>query len=52
MVAAIAKEAKRQAALDWLLQRAATPAMTRAETASLLAEIDGRPTRRRRTRAA
>jgi post-segregation antitoxin (ccd killing protein) len=42
LVSAIAKEAKRQAALDWLLQMSDTPAMTDAERATLLAEIDGR----------
>jgi post-segregation antitoxin (ccd killing protein) len=53
LVAAIAKEAKRQSALDWLLQRASGPAMTAAERDALLAEIDGtRDTKKRRRRAA
>jgi post-segregation antitoxin (ccd killing protein) len=49
LVSAIAKEAKRQAALDWLLQRAQQPAMTDRERDALLAELDGAPkaTRRR-----
>ena len=42
LVSAIAREAKRQAALDWLLQRSDTPAMTDAQRAALLAEIDAR----------
>jgi post-segregation antitoxin (ccd killing protein) len=49
LVAAIANEAKRQSALDWLLQRAGTPAMTRAERDAFLAEVDGtRGTKKRR----
>lgn len=53
LVSAIAKEAKRQAALDWLLQRARHAPMTDAERDALLAEIDGAPNpRRRRGRAA
>ncbi len=53
LVAAIAKEAKRQSALDWLLQRSGVPTMTGEERESLLAEIDGkRPTKKRRRRAA
>jgi len=53
LVSAIAKEAKRQAALDWLLQRAARPPMTEVERDAFLAEIDGAPkAKRRRGRAA
>jgi post-segregation antitoxin (ccd killing protein) len=53
LVASIAKEAKRQSALDWLLQRSGASAMTAAERDTLLAEIDGaRETRKRRRRAA
>ena len=48
LVSAIAKEAKRQSALDWLLQRSGAAPMTDAERDSLLAEIDGKPTRRKR----
>jgi post-segregation antitoxin (ccd killing protein) len=43
LVSAIAKEAKRQSALDWLLQRSGNTPMTDAERDALLAEIDGRP---------
>jgi post-segregation antitoxin (ccd killing protein) len=43
LVSAIAKEAKRQSALDWLLQRSENTPMTDAERDALLAEIDGRP---------
>lgn len=49
LVSAIAKEAKRQAALDWLLQRSATAPMTDAERQGLLAEIDGRPAKKKRS---
>ncbi len=53
LVSAIAKEAKRQHALDWLLQRAAQPPMTSDARAVLLAEIDGVPApKKRRGRAA
>jgi post-segregation antitoxin (ccd killing protein) len=52
LVSAIAKEAKRQAALDWLLQRSSAPAMTDAEREVLLAEIDGRPAKKKRGRKA
>jgi post-segregation antitoxin (ccd killing protein) len=53
LVSAIAKEAKRQAALDWLLQKAAAAPMTDAERDALLAEIDGKPApKKRRGRAA
>src|SRR5580658_3276654 len=41
LVASIAKEAKRQSALDWLLQRSGASAMTAAERDALLVEIDG-----------
>jgi post-segregation antitoxin (ccd killing protein) len=50
LVSAIAKEAKRQAALEWLLQRAAQPPMTEGQRDSLLAEIDGAPRAKRRRR--
>lgn len=50
LVAAIAKEAKRQAALDWLL---AGSGITDDQRAEFLAEIDGRPRpKKRRGRAA
>jgi post-segregation antitoxin (ccd killing protein) len=52
LVTAIAKEAKRQSALDWLLQRAGGPRMTDRERDALLAEIDGKPTSKKRARAA
>jgi post-segregation antitoxin (ccd killing protein) len=52
LVAAIAREAKRQSALDWLLQRAGGSKMTDAERDALLAEIDGRPIRKKRRRRA
>jgi len=53
LVTAIAKEAKRQSALDWLLQRSGAGPMTDAERDDLLAEIDGKPTpKKRRGRAA
>ena len=52
LVTAIAKEAKRQAALDWLLQRSGAAPMTDAERDKLLAEIDGKPTPRKRRRRA
>jgi post-segregation antitoxin (ccd killing protein) len=45
LVAAIAKEAKRQGALDWLLQAAGAPRVTDAERDALLAEIDGKRVR-------
>jgi post-segregation antitoxin (ccd killing protein) len=40
LVSAIAKEANRQSALDWLLQRSGNTPMTDAERDALLAEID------------
>ncbi|MCC6899980.1 MAG: hypothetical protein IT377_13460 [Polyangiaceae bacterium] len=49
LVAAIAKEAKRQAALDFLLEG---NTMTEDERARFLAEVDGKPAPRRRRRAA
>jgi post-segregation antitoxin (ccd killing protein) len=52
LVAAVAKEAKRQSALDWLLQRSGTPPMTEAERKALLAEIDGAPASKKRPRGA
>jgi post-segregation antitoxin (ccd killing protein) len=52
LVTAIAKEAKRQSALDWLLQRPGTKPMTDAERDALLAEIDGKPAKKRGRRAA
>ena len=52
LVAAIAKEAKRQSALEWLLQRSATPPMTELERETLLAEIDGTPASKKRRRRA
>jgi post-segregation antitoxin (ccd killing protein) len=53
LVSAIAKEAKRQAALDWLLQKSGATPMTDAERNALLAEVDGKPTpKKRRGRAA
>jgi post-segregation antitoxin (ccd killing protein) len=48
LVSAIAKEAKRQASLDWLLQGATS--VTTAERHVFLAEIDG-PIKRRRKAA-
>ena len=52
LVAAIAKEAKRQSALDWLLQRSGTSPMTEAQRDALLAEIDAEPSPRKRRRRA
>jgi post-segregation antitoxin (ccd killing protein) len=52
LVTAIAKEAKRQSALDWLLQRAEAAPMTAAECDGLLAEIDGTPAPKKRRRRA
>lgn len=53
LVAAIAREAKRQGALEWLLAAASAPRITDPERAALLAEIDGkRPSKRRSSRAA
>lgn len=53
LVSAIAKEAKRQAALDWLLQRADTSRISDDERARFLSEIDGvSPSTKRRRRAA
>jgi post-segregation antitoxin (ccd killing protein) len=50
LVAAIAKEAHRQSALEWLLQRTGAPEMTDAERDALLAEIDGTAASKRRRR--
>ena len=47
LVSAIAKEAKRQAALDWLLQKSGATPMTDVERNALLAEVDGKPKKRR-----
>jgi post-segregation antitoxin (ccd killing protein) len=52
LVSAIAKEAKRQSALDWLLQRAGHPAMTTDERDAFLAEIAGQPAPKKRRRRA
>ena len=52
LVAAIAREAKRQSALQWLLQRSARPPMTEGERDALLAEIDGAPPAKKRRRRA
>jgi post-segregation antitoxin (ccd killing protein) len=52
LVSAIAKEAKRQSAFEWLLQRSSTAPMTDAERDTLLAEIDGRPAKKKRSRNA
>lgn len=52
LVSAIAKEAKRQSALDWLLQRSTAPSMTNAERDALLAEIDGVAGKKKRRRKA
>lgn len=45
-------ETKREASLDWLLQRAGAPPMTDAERDALLAEIDGANGQKRRLRKA
>lgn len=50
LVTAIAKEAKRQSALDWLLQRSSLPSMTNPERDALLAEIDGAPDAKKKRR--
>lgn len=52
LVAAIAREAKRQSALDWLLQRSGREPLTDAQLDVLLAEIDGATPKKRRRRAA
>ena len=52
LVAAIAREAKRQSALDWLLQRSGMASMSEAERGDLLAEIDGKPAPKKRRRRA
>lgn len=52
LVTAIAKEAKRQSALDWLLQRSGGATMNDAERHALLAEIDGKPASKKRRRRA
>ena len=52
LVTAIAKEAKRQAAFDWLLGRPGTPVVTDAQVDALLAEIDGKPAAKKRRRSA
>lgn len=52
LVTAIAKEAKRQSAFDWLLQRSGVVAMTDEERDALLAEIDGKALKKRRRPAA
>lgn len=49
LVAAIAKEAKLQSALDWLLQGTR---VTEAERAAFLDEVDGKCKPRKRRRAA
>jgi post-segregation antitoxin (ccd killing protein) len=49
LVAAIAKEAKRQAALDWLLEGIE---ITSAERAQFLSEIESKKRARKRRRAA
>ena len=52
LVAAIAKEAKRQSALDWLLQRSGRQEMSEAARDAFLAEIDGDHVPKKRRRAA
>jgi post-segregation antitoxin (ccd killing protein) len=54
LVAAIAKEAKRQSALEWLLQRSGAEPMSDDARDALLTEIDGEPApkRKRRRKAA
>jgi post-segregation antitoxin (ccd killing protein) len=49
LVAAIAKEARRQGALDWLLEG---ESVTPAERAEFLAEVEGKKRTRKRRRAA
>jgi post-segregation antitoxin (ccd killing protein) len=51
LIAAIAKEAKRKAALDWLLQKART-VVTHEERSAFLAEIDGQAAQPKRRRVA
>ena len=50
LVTATAKEAKRQAALEWLLQRSGAAPMSDSDRDRFLAEIDGKPTPRKRRR--
>jgi post-segregation antitoxin (ccd killing protein) len=52
LVAAIAKEARRQSALEWLLQKSPVARMTDEERDAFLAEIDGAPARKKRSRTA
>jgi post-segregation antitoxin (ccd killing protein) len=52
LVAAIAKEAKRQGALDWLLANAGARPMSAADRRALLAELDGKRPRKKRAKKA
>ncbi len=51
LVAAVAKEAKRQGALDWLLEASGSPRMSDDQREALLAEIDGKRPRKKRRAA-
>ena len=48
----IAKEAKRQAAFDWLLARPGTPVVSDADLDAFVAEIDGKPAPKKHRRSA
>jgi post-segregation antitoxin (ccd killing protein) len=52
LVAAIAKEAKRLGALDWLLANSGASPMSPKERRALLSEIDGKRPRRKRAKKA
>jgi len=52
LITAIAKEAKRQNALEWLLAVSGSPRFTDTERDALLAEIDGKERVKRRVRRA
>ncbi len=52
LVTALARELKRKQALEWLLASSGLPRMTDAEADALVAEIEGRPARKRARRAA
>ena len=52
LVTVIAKEAKRQAAFDWLLARPGTPVVSDADLDAFVAEIDGKPAPKKHRRSA
>ena len=52
LVTALARELKRKQALEWLLASSGVPRMTDVEANALVAEIEGRPSPRKRARRA